>query len=204
MAEPTPDAHPWPPAATMPRSVRIVLVGLAVGAFPAGLAVVILTWWNTWSWLGVLLMGLSAPIASVLALGLHKPGGVRPAMRRYTWRLALNMVVYLLVLDGATLLYQHGLTRGPLGYLIAIAPAIPVIGILVILGGLIREESDELLRKMILDGLVWSGALTLCEATIWGFLETFGKAPHVWMWAVPVAFFAQLGITVPLSGRRYR
>jgi hypothetical protein len=57
---------------------------------------------------------------------------------------------------------------------------------------------------MVMNSLVWSGAATLCEATVWGFLETFGKAPHLWMWAVPVAFFAQLAVTGPLAAWRYR
>lgn len=32
----------------------------------------------------------------------------------------------------------------------------------------------------------------------------FGKAPHLWLWVVPIAFFAQMGVTMPLALRRYR
>lgn len=60
------------------------------------------------------------------------------------------------------------------------------------------------MREMIRNALLWSGALTMCEATVWGFLETFGKAPNVWMWVVPVAFFVQLGLMLPLAARKFR
>ena len=187
-----------------PRALRLALVALAAAGFPLGVAIVVVTWWNGWSWLGAALMSLSPMVAAMLAARLFKPAAMRPAMRRYGRRLALNMIVYVAVLMGATMLYQRGLTEGPLGYLIALAPALPIIGVFVIIARFLAEETDEFMRKIVLSSLVWSGALTLCEATVWGFLETFGKAPHVWMWAVPVAFFAQLGVTMPLAGRKYR
>ena len=187
-----------------PRRLRIALVVLVAAGFPLGVAIVVATWWSNWSWIGAALMSFSPMAAAMLASRLFKAAQMRPAMRRYGRRLALNMIAYFAVLMAATMLYRRGLTEGPLGYVIAVAPALPIIGVFVIIARFLAEETDEFIRKIVLSSLVWSGALTLCEATVWGFLETFGKAPHVWMWAAPVAFFAQLGITMPLAGRKYR
>jgi hypothetical protein len=186
------------------RSARIALVALAASGLPIGLAIVWLTWWTPWSWIGVALMSFSPMVAARLASYFFRAAEIRPAMRRYSNRLAVTMIVYFLVLLATTQLYQHGLTEGPLGYVLAVLPAAPIVGVFLIYGRYFQEETDEVMRNIVMTSLVWSGAVTLCEATVWGFLETFGKAPNLWMWVVPVAFFAQLAITGPLAGRRYR
>jgi hypothetical protein len=186
------------------RSVRIGLVALAAAGAPLGLILVWLTWWTTWSWAGVALLSFSPMLAARLASGLSPAAEMRPAMRRYSNRLALTIMAYFVALLATTEAYRAGLAAGPLGYLLAILPALPILGVFGLYGRYLREETDEVLRSIVMTSLVWSGAATLCEATIWGFLETFGKVPNLWMWTVPVAFFAQLGITGPLAGRRYR
>ena len=128
----------------------------------------------------------------------------RPAVKRYHRRLTATILVYVAALMVATHLYDLGLTAGPLGYLIALAPAVPIVAIVLIIGQFLREETDEVMGQLVRTALLWSGALTLCEATVWGFLETFDKVPNVWMWVVPVVFFAQLGATLPLAARKFR
>ena len=79
-----------------------------------------------------------------------------------------------------------------------------LLGIFVIVHRFLTEETDEAAREMFIDGVMWSGTLTLCETAVWGLLETFGKAPHLAMWAVPVVFLMQIGVTGPLSARTSR
>ena len=184
--------------------LRLIMIGLGGGGVAIGLAIILLTWGTGWSWAGAALMSFSPMIAARIASRTVDGAEMRPALRRYGNRLAAIMVVYFLVLMGAVSLYEQGLTAGSLGYVVALAPAAPLVGVFIIMGRLLREETDEFLREVTRTAFVWSGALTLCEATVWGFLETFGKVPHVWMWAVPVAFFAQLGLTGPLAARKYR
>lgn len=190
--------------AERPSPAAIALVGLALLGAPLGGLIIWLTWWSAWSWAGVALLSFSPMVAARLAVRLLAKDRMRPAMRRYNNRLALTMVVYVVTLMVTTELYRRGLAAGPLGYVLALLPAIPILGIFALYGRYFREETDEFQRQMVMTSLIWSGAATLCEATVWGFLETFGKAPHVWMWAVPVAFFAQLAITMPLAARRFR
>ena len=186
------------------KAARIALVTLAAAGLPVGLAIVYLTWWNAWSWVGTALMAFSPMTAAMLANRFFQSTKMRPAALRYGRRGALIMVIYFLTLMGSVVAYNAGVTQGALGYAIAVAPALPIVGVFVILGQLFKEETDEFVRMMMLRALVWAGALTFAEATVWGFLETFGKVPNVWMWVVPIAFFAQLGITMPLVIRRYR
>lgn len=188
----------------LPRGARIALVALAAAGFPLGVAIVVLSWWGPVSWIGAALMSFAPMVAALLYARFFHRDALRPANRRYQARQSAIMVVYFFVLMGATWLYSRGLTEGPLGYLVAVAPALPIVGIFMAMARYYREETDEVLRTILLTTVVWSGGLTLCEATVWGFLETFGKVPNVWMWAVPVAFFAQMAITGPLSARRFK
>jgi hypothetical protein len=192
------------PSAGQPRLARIALVALFAAGQPLGVAVIYFTWWRPWSWLGVALTAFTPMVAARLATRFFHSAEMRPAMRRYSNRLVVTMAVYFVTLVATTELYRRGLGAGPLGYVLAILPAAPVVGIFLLLARYFREETDEVMRSVVMTSLVWSGAATFCEATVWGFLATFGKAPHLWMWAVPVAFFAQFGVTGPLAGRRLR
>ncbi len=188
-----------PPGWVKPTLTLLSSFGAVIGSL-----MIAFLWRSVWGWVGVVILGLA-----IIAWGATfrlpgSPDRSRPAGRRYALRVALTMgVAYPLLFFSALWLYKQGLTQGPLGYVIAVAPALPVVSMFLIFHRFFREETDEVLRAGLLAALVWSGALTLCEASIWGFLETFGKAPNVWMWAVPVAFFAQLGVTMPLAQRRY-
>jgi hypothetical protein len=192
------------PALPHNRGLHIALVALVAAGAPLGLAVVQLTWWSTWSWAGVALMSFSPMLAVWLYRRFFSTTPMRPAVQRYHRRLTATILVYVAALMAATHLYDMGLTGGALGYLIALAPAAPIVAIFVIIGQFLREETDEVMGQLIRTALLWSGALTLCEATVWGFLETFDKVPNIWMWVVPVVFFAQLGLTLPLAARKYR
>jgi len=187
-----------------PSPGAIALIAVTALGAPAGGLILWLTWWSPWSWVGVLLLSFSPMLTARLVTRLIPHAQMRPALSRFNNRLVLNMVVYVVTLMVTTELFRRGLTAGPLGYVLALLPAIPILGIFVLYGRYFREETDEFQRQMVMTSLIWSGAATLCEATVWGFLETFGKAPHVWMWAVPVAFFVQLAVTTPLASRRYR
>lgn len=199
MAPPSP-----PPAGSLPLAVRIALVALLAACLPVGAAIMALNWWNNWAWLGLLLASVSPMAAMMAYYRLFKPCAARPAQRRYQRRQAMISAGYVFVLIGAVELFKFGYAKGPLGYVVAVAPALPIIGMFWALSRYVAEETDELKREILRASLMWSGGLTLCEATVLGFLENFGLAPHLWLWVVPVAFFVQLGVTTPLVSRRYR
>lgn len=189
--------HPWPLA------LRVAVVGLTALAIPAGAAINVLGWGKPLGLIGITVIAAGTLALPRVIMSLFVRTKMPAATARYMNRLLTTMIIYMGALFGSLALYRMGYTAGPQGYFIALLPALPVVGIFVIIGFLLKE-SDEFVRAVLLEGTAWSAALSLAEATIWGFLETFNKVPHVWMWAVAVAFFAQLGITMPLVQRKYR
>lgn len=192
-----------PIGSSLPVPARWALIALVAAGAPAGVLIVWLTWWNAWSWVGTFLLSFCPMLAIQLHMRFFRNADIRPAGWRYGRRMAVNMLVYFAAFMGSVILYREGMTDGPWGYVVAVVPALPLVNCFVLVARLMRE-SDEVQRAIMAESMLWSGALTFGEATLWGFLETFGKVPHVWMWVVPVAFFAQLGLVAPLVVRKYR
>ena len=72
-----------------------------------------------------------------------------PAARRYTWRLAVLMAIYLVTLFAAVTLFRQGRIEGALAWPLAIAPALPIIGVFWAVMRFIVEERDEFIRMLI-------------------------------------------------------
>ena len=157
-----------------------------------------------WSFVG----GLGTVAASLaFAYGvnrLFRREPLRPPMRRYLLRFGVSMSASVVLLIGAMMLHRHGLTQGPLGYLIALAPAAAILGTIASMGFYLAEETDEFHREVLIQSLLWGIAVTLGVASVWGFLETFGKAPHAPAWAVVPIFAVAMGLSQPFIARRYR
>jgi hypothetical protein len=126
------------------------------------------------------------------------------AGRRYVYRLAPTMALYLLFLFIAQWIFHHLHPTGLVVYLLAVLPALPLIGSLAIVGLYIAEESDEFERSIIVQSMLWGFGGTLAVTTIWGFLEEFAKAPHISTFYVYIFFWIFMGISQPFIRRRYR
>ncbi|HEX8584518.1 MAG TPA: hypothetical protein VF680_08920 [Allosphingosinicella sp.] len=122
-------------------------------------------------------------------------------MSKSTARKRYNMAVlgcsagYACALFGAVSYFNnHPDARSVTAYAAAIVPALLVVGIFVAIGRYLVEECDEFQRLlMVRQSLVASG-LALSVATIWGFLESFGLAPHVDAYWIAVIWFGGLGV----------
>ena len=68
--------------------------------------------------------------------------------------------------------------EGPLAYVIAILPALPIIGFFAAIGRYLLDEADEYLRMMMVRQTLVASGFALTVATVWGFLESFGLAAH--------------------------
>lgn len=116
-------------------------------------------------------------------------------MRRYTIRIIGFGLVYVAFLFGAILsMKQPWAPQGPLAYLLAVLPALPVVGMIWTIGRLIVETDDEYQRYLFVKQTLIATGLTLAIATIWGFLENFDLAPHVPGYHVTVLWFAMIGV----------
>jgi hypothetical protein len=76
---------------------------------------------------------------------------------------------------------------GPLAWVIAILPALPIFFLIWSMGAYIADETDEYLRQRTIISALWATGFLLAIATCYGFLETFKLVPHIESWAaVPV------------------
>ena len=129
---------------------------------------------------------------------------INPAQKRYLWRIFGTLVVYALFLILALWEFIHHHPTGVLAYALAILPAIPVVGIIVVYGLYLAEEKDELLRSISVQSILWSLGATMAVTTVWGFLEDFVHVPHVQLVLVFPIFCFFAGITTPLVILKYR
>lgn len=105
-------------------------------------------------------------------------GGYKsPAIRRYTIRLAVLMTAYLALLFVAVRLFRSGADLGIAAWPLAIAPALPVIGVFWAVMRLLIEEPDEYWRMLLVRQVMFATGFCLTVVTIWEFLQNFDLVP---------------------------
>jgi hypothetical protein len=129
---------------------------------------------------------------------------IRPAAARYNRRFFTVMALYTLTLLVSISVYTEFHPPQPLVWLLAIAPALPLLGAIVVMGLYYREETDELERAIASEAVLWATGALLAIATVWGFLEEFKLVVHVEAWAAFPIWAVGLGLAQALVRRRYR
>lgn len=171
------DAEPANPPRTRLIASMVAFV-LLMGATP----------WlaRRWGIDGVALLPFFLPaLAALVWMGLEvranaqRRGCATPAGMAYNRRMLPLSAAYVVVLLGAILLQRHHPLSGPALYAIAVLPALPLIGIVWALGRFLIEETDEYQRALAVRKMLVATGFLLVVATIWGFLEEFGLAPHL-------------------------
>ena len=117
-----------------------------------------------------------------------------PAWKRYNFRVIWLSLAYAIFLIAAVYGFKHQLVPGALKYLVAILPALPIIGIFAAMGRYLVEEQDEYVRMLMVRQMLWASGFALSCATIWGFLESFDLVGRVDGYYVVVAWYFGLGI----------
>jgi hypothetical protein len=116
------------------------------------------------------------------------------ASKRYNLRVLWLGLAYAALLIGANLAFNRQLLGGPMMWLAAIAPALPIIGIFGAIGRYLVEEQDEYVRMLMVRQTLWASGFAISVATIWGFVESFGLAGHVDSYYIAVLWFGGLGL----------
>jgi hypothetical protein len=127
-----------------------------------------------------------------------------PALRRYSQRFSVAMAAYVVTILIAAFYAAKGHTHGPLAYMLATLPGLAVIAILVAIGLYLREETDEFLRAIQTEALLWSCGITLAVATSWGFLQMFTDVYRAPLYLIFALFCFVWGFAGALIQRRYR
>ena len=110
-----------------------------------------------------------------------------PALKRYNRRGLIWSFSYVAALFFAISVNDWLKPEGPLLWLIAVLPALPIVYFVWGLYRYLVEETDEYLKMRYVTHALFGLGLLLIVATVWGFLESFKVVPHVESWmAVPV------------------
>ena len=126
------------------------------------------------------------------------------AGRRYIARFIPAMFAYVVVLSGALWAISTLEPTGPLLWVLAIAPALPVIAVIAIMGLYLIEETDEFIRSVLVQSMLWGVGITLSACTAWGFLENADVVPHIPLYLVFPLFCGSFGLAQPFVRRRYQ
>jgi hypothetical protein len=118
------------------------------------------------------------------------------AGRRYTYRVLVAMALYCVFLVADVWIFRHYHPAAGLAWLLALLPALPIIGVLAAAGLYLAEVKDEFRRAIMVQSMLWSMGGTLAVTTVWGFLESFAQVRHIeWIWVFPI-----FCVFVPISG----
>jgi ABC-type maltose transport system permease subunit len=114
------------------------------------------------------------------------------AWKSYNWRIIWLSLLYAAFLLPAVYGFKHHLIGGVAAWIVAVLPAIPIIGLFAAMGRYLVDEKDEYLRMLMVRQMLWAMGFTLSCATIWGFLDNFGLVSHVdGYWIVVLWYFGQ-------------
>src|SRR5271167_4667136 len=102
-----------------------------------------------------------------------------PANRRYVIRMLVVAVLCIVFARVAASVFHYFHPTGITAYLVAILPALPIVGAIVCTGLYLAEEKDEFQRNLLVQSMLGGIGGTLAVTTIWGYLEDFAKAPRL-------------------------
>ena len=101
-----------------------------------------------------------------------------PAIRSYLIRLFVLMSIYLVTLLVAVTVFKSHRISGISAYALAIAPALPIIGVFWAVMRLLVEEPDEFIRLLHVRQSLFATGFCLTIMTVWEFLQNFDLVPH--------------------------
>src|SRR5580692_5793498 len=96
-----------------------------------------------------------------------------PLQRRSLQLFGANLVLTAVLLLSADEAYMRAHPPVALMYLLAILPAIPVIGVIAVVGRYLARESDEFVRMMVVQALLWGLGITFVADTFLGGLHAY-------------------------------
>lgn len=127
---------------------------------------------------------------------------IRAANRRYHLRLAAAIVAYAVVLAGVIVAVNTDAVRGPLRFVVVVLPLLPLLGVPAALSRWLRE-TDELQRRIALEGLAIGFAAGSILTFGYGFLQLVGAPDASWFFVWPV-YALSWAIGSAVAQRRFR
>ncbi len=160
-----------------------------------------------WPWNLALVAFFSAsliPMALAMQRRAISCGVNSAATRKYNRRALVWALSYIVLLGFALTVRNTWQPQGPLLWLLALLPSLPIIYYVWAMGQYLREEQDEYLRMRQMQAGMFATGFLLVVATVWGFLETFGIAPHAEGWWAVAVWAIGLGLGSFVQAKRDR
>ena len=126
------------------------------------------------------------------------------AQRRYVIRCLMSSGLVILLAIGDKLAFRFWSLHGPVAYLLAVLPALPIVWMLFATGVYLAEEKDEFQRMVLVQCMLGGIGGTLAATTIWGYWEDFVHAPHLGSTLVFPMFWIFVAISMVVVKARYR
>lgn len=102
---------------------------------------------------------------------------------QYVAGICVCMVLYIAALLGSIELIQHQPMKGPLLWFVAVLPALPIGGTIIVFLRYI-DQVDEYVRGVVLKRFILATGLMLFLCTAWGFLEDNAGLHHVSLYLI--------------------
>jgi len=127
-----------------------------------------------------------------------------PAVWRFTVHFIVLMLLYAVfsILSTCVLLLLH--PTGIVIWLLALLPALPIGGAVVLTGRYMSEEKDEFQRAVLVQALLGGIGATLVVTTAWGFLENYAHFQRLNILMIWPLYLIFVGISYGLVKARYR
>jgi len=116
------------------------------------------------------------------------------AEKRYNVRVLWLSLGYVVLLLGSIYYLKHYAAHDEIDWLVAILPALPLVGLFAALGRYFVEETDEYRRMLTIRQALVATGFTLSVGTIYGFLESAGLVGHVESFYIALLWFFGLGV----------
>jgi hypothetical protein len=127
-----------------------------------------------------------------------------PAVRRFYSRIAATTSAYIALTVVIALYFYKFRPHGPLAYVLAVLPAVAILGNIIAVGLYLIEDKDEVQRSVMVELLLWGLGGVLVFTSAWGLLETFTHIRHFNPTYTYTVFWIFVGVGVPFLQRKYR
>jgi len=95
------------------------------------------------------------------------------ATKRYLRRMVVLMTLYIGLIFLAGYVFRRAPPAAPLSYVLAVLPALPIIGVFWAVMRLLVEEPDEYMRMLHVRQCLFATGFCLTVMTIWEFLQNY-------------------------------
>ena len=116
-----------------------------------------------------------------------------PAQRAHTRRVLWLLLIYVIILPPLVWLRATYSIGNGSATIMAVAAALPVLGIFASWGRYLSDEKDEYHHALVLRRNAIATNATMGAAAVWGFLQAFGVMPLVEAYWIPVVWVVAQG-----------